>query len=160
MRNGRRTFLGLAVSGLGALVGLVWPGKANACRPRIVVCYPAAVPPLYIPMRAPEKLSTAGPVVINFPQPYETVHGDGGFYVWGFVKNATLGSASILLNDGNNGAVQGVAMMNPPTPDGSETTWAFLFNSVPTGSTTYTLAVPYTTPSGSFQQQAPFYCSV
>jgi hypothetical protein len=163
MRNGRRTFLGLAVSGLGALAGLVLPGKANACRHRII-CNPVAIPPQWCPpvplqeTPPPAGMATSG-VFINFPQPSQTVYGDGGFYVWGYIKNATLGSASVLLNDGLGGAVAGVAA-TAPTPDSGEKTWAFLFNSVPTGTTTLTLAVPFTTSSGSSTATTNFISSV
>jgi hypothetical protein len=162
MHNGRRTFLGLAVGGLGTLVGLFGTGRASAGHPRLFgyrrgcqPCYPSVEnAPLCVVQR---KQITAVPVIdFCFPAS-DTVRGNGGFFVWGYVDNSQVQPGTSLTAT-LNGTMQpyGVTPLNTvgcpaPVPyttlPGSWTIFAFRFDNVQTG-VQLTLTVTFTNTSG------------
>ena len=147
MRNGRRSFLGFSLGGLGALAGLFWPGKASALFPRRQSCGPPVgfCPP-------PPCWRVLGPIILNFPYQAQPtlVYGRGAFFAWGYVDN-TVADPGTPLTARLVGTSQPykvalldtppMTFVNSPPPPGCAT-FAFRFDQVETN-VDLTLIVSY-----------------
>ena len=145
MREGRRTFLGKTLAGLGALAGLAIPGRVLAWhrRQRGCPCDPTTGRPI---------LPTDSFVQVHLNYPPDSgvniVYGGGGFYAWGYFANTLTISGASISGPGIPPAnpIQGKAL-TAPTPSlalGSANVFAFEFDKVPTDPTNQlTLTVYY-----------------
>jgi hypothetical protein len=130
MAEGRRSFLGKLLSGVGAVTGLVWAGKASACHRRAVYYCPA--PPMQFELQMQH--GSYGPIDINFPLPMSNpIYGGGGFFVWGYANGpGNVASKAIVTVGGTDYA--GTKLDTPPMPVtavADRTPFAFRFDQVP-----------------------------
>ncbi len=130
MVNGRRTFLGKTLAGLGTLLGFMGANKVFAFHRRPIYYVPC--PPM---MPCPCEPKAGLPATISYPPNSAAIPGGGGFYVWGNYDSTKLkfdqdhGSATITFANGNQ-SMTASALSAPPTGS-SSSTFAFEFSGVP-----------------------------
>jgi hypothetical protein len=144
MQKGRRSFLATAVSGLGALVGLLWPKRAAALGRRSHNCYSPCPPMECVPRRAGDNVIIAFP-----PQPNPTPFGVPGgpdFYIWGIYNSSSVKMYQATITRlGGGTPIPGILQPDPPNSSSTPNGWSpfgFFFRDVPTG-VALTLAVRY-----------------
>jgi len=167
MHNGRRTFLGLAVGGLGTLVGLFGSGRASAGHPRLLgfrrscqPCYPAVQSAPSCVVQKGEA-ATVPAIEFCFPSPFcPTIKGNGALFVWGYVNYDLVSTTDKTLSPTLNGTTQPYKMTAlippdcpPPVPNialgGNKAIFAFRCDTFDTTATSLTVNISYTNTLGN-----------
>jgi hypothetical protein len=134
MQGSRRSFLAKVLAGLGTAGGIAIPGRALGWFRRRGCRSEGCCAPGY-------GGAYSGDVQLNFPpsanywkSPGVDVHGGGGFFVWGALRNNGKMIDRVTIGDYDNGP-QGQLVLRLPTANipAGYTVFAYRFDSAPPG---------------------------
>jgi hypothetical protein len=178
MNNGRRTFLSLAVGGLGTLAGLFGSGRVSAGHPRLFgfrrscqPCYPA-VESTPLSLGQKPEITAVPAIEFCFPNPLcPTVKGSGALFVWGYVNYDLVSTTNKALSPVLNGTSQPYKMTALNTADcpapmpymplgGNKQIFAYRCDTFDTTAASLTVAISYANTLGNMVtiSSSPFTC--